>query len=54
MYENDRSIKSKFIEHGLDKENPRSVIVISGLDNKDLVRTTLLELVREEEDECNK
>jgi len=54
VYENDRSIKSKFIEHGLDKENPRSVIVISGLDNKDLVRTTLLEIVREEEDECSR
>tara|TARA_R110002020_G_scaffold16143_10_gene57195 strand:- start:97 stop:561 length:465 start_codon:yes stop_codon:yes gene_type:complete len=54
VYENDRSVKSKFIEHGLDKENPRSLIVISKLDNRDLVRETLLELVREEEDECNK
>jgi Holliday junction resolvase RusA-like endonuclease len=50
VYENDRSVKSKFIEHGLDKEHPRSVIVISGLDNKDLVRTTLLEVLSREEE----
>ena len=50
VYENDRSIKSKFIEHGLDKEHPRSVIVISSLDNKDLVRTTLLEILEREEE----
>ena len=51
VYENDRSIKSKFIYHGLDKENPRSVIVISSLDNQDLVRKTLVELLEDEEDE---
>lgn len=51
VYENDRSIKSKFISHGLDKENPRSVIVISSLDNQDLVRKTLVELLEDEEDE---
>ena len=50
IFKNDRSIKSKHIEHGLDKERPRSVIVISSLDNKDLVRKTLLTLVEEEED----
>ena len=50
MYENDRSVKSKSIEWGLDKNNPRSVIVISSLDNKDLVRTTLLEILEEGED----
>ena len=50
VYENDRSVKSKFIEHGLDKKHPRSVIVISGLDNKDLVRTTLLEVLSREEE----
>ena len=50
IFKNDRSIKSKHVEHGLDKEQPRSVIVISSLDNKDLVRKTLLTLVEEEED----
>ena len=50
IFKNDRSIKSKHIEHGLDKERPRSVIVISSLGNKDLVRKTLLTLVEEEED----
>ena len=50
VYKNDRSIKSKYVEHGLDKEHPHSVIVISSLGNKDLVRKTLLTLVEEEED----
>ena len=50
VYKNDRSIKSKYVEHGLDKERSRSVIVISSLDNKDLVRNTLLTLIEEEED----
>ena len=43
VFNNDRSIKSKYIEWGLNRENPKSLIVISSLDNKDLVRTTLLE-----------
>ena len=50
VYKNDRSIKSKYVEHGLDKEHPHSVIVISSLGNKDLVRKTLLTLVEEGED----
>ena len=50
VFKNDRSIKSKYVEHGLDKEHPHSLIVISSLDNKDLVRKTLLTLVEEEED----
>ena len=49
IYENDRSVKSKFIEWGLDKVNPRAVIVISSIDNKDLVRKTLIEQLEDEE-----
>ena len=49
-FKNDRSIKSKHIEHGLDKEQPHSVIVISSLGNRDLVRNTLLTLTEERED----
>jgi len=49
VFKNDRSIKSKYIEHGLDKEQPRSVIVVSSLDNKDLVRNTLLTIIEEKE-----
>ena len=49
VFKNDRSIKSKYVEHGLDKEHPHSVIVISSLGNQDLVRNTLLTLVEEEE-----
>ena len=50
VFKNDRSIKSKYVEHGLDKEHPHSVIVISSLGNKDLIRKTLLTLVEEGED----
>ena len=50
VFKNDRSIKSKYVEHGLDKEHPHTVIVISSLGNKDLVRNTLLTLVEERED----
>ena len=54
VFNNDRSIKSKYIEWGLSKDNPRAIIVISSLDNKDLVRNTLLNLVEEREGtECN-
>ena len=50
VFNNDRSIKSKYIEWGLNRENPKSLIVISSLDNKDLVRTTLLETLEEKEE----
>ena len=54
VYKNDRSVKSKYIEWGLSKDNPRTIIVISSLDNKDLVRNTLLNLVEEREGtKCN-
>ena len=49
VFKNDRSIKSKYVEHGLDKEHPHSVIVVSSLGNQDLVRKTLLTLVGEGE-----
>ena len=42
VLKNDRSIKTKYVEHGLDKNDPRTVLVISTLDNKDLVISTLL------------
>ena len=50
VFKNDRSIKAKYVEHGLDKEHPHSVIVISSLGNKDLVRSTLLTIIEEGED----
>ena len=50
VLKNDRSIKTKYVEHGLDKNDPRTVLVISTLDNKDLVISTLLNLVEEKED----
>ena len=50
VYKNDRSIKAKYVEHGLDKEQPHSVIVVGSLGSKDLVIKTLLTLVEEGED----
>ena len=43
VYENDRQIKIKYIEHGLDKEHPRTTIIISTIDNKGKVLETLLD-----------
>jgi len=45
VYQNDRQVKLKHIVWGLDKENPRTEIVISTIDNKDLVISTLLERI---------
>jgi len=41
VYTNDRQIKIKYIEWGLDKENPRCIIVCGSVDQKDLVLETL-------------
>ena len=43
VYENDRQVKFKYVEWGLDRENPRTLIVVSSIDNKDTVIKTLLE-----------
>ena len=32
-YKNDRQVKAKYILHGLDKENPRTLIVVSNIGN---------------------
>jgi len=45
VYQNDRQVKLKHIVWGLDKENPRTEIVISTIDNKELVVSTLLDKV---------
>ena len=45
VYENDRQVKMKYIEWGLDKENPRTYIVISTIDNKEKVLSTLLDII---------
>ena len=43
VYENDRQVKFKYVEWGLDRGNPRTLIVVSSIDNKDTVIKTLLE-----------
>ena len=48
VYANDRSVKGQYIEWGLDKHNPRALIVVSTLDNKDLAMRKLDELVTKE------
>jgi len=45
VFKNDRCVKSKYIEWGLSRDNPRVIIVVSSIDNTDLVRDTLIELV---------
>ena len=37
VYKNDRQLKLKHIEWGLDKEDPRAIIVVGPQDQKDLV-----------------
>ena len=50
-YKNDRSVKLKYTEWGLDRKNPRTYIVIGPLDKKDKIINTLREIVREEDNE---
>ena len=45
IYPNDRLVKGQYIEWGLDRDNPRSIIVVSTLDNKSLVIDELNKLV---------
>ncbi len=46
IYKNDRAIKLKYIEHGLDKESPRCLIVVAPIENKEEAMSTFEELVR--------
>tara|TARA_Y100001951_G_scaffold43335_1_gene34342 strand:+ start:230 stop:679 length:450 start_codon:yes stop_codon:yes gene_type:complete len=45
IYPNDRLVKGQYLEWGLDRDNPRSVIVTTTLDNKDSALRKLSELV---------
>jgi len=45
IYPNDRLVKGQYLEWGLDRDNPRSVIVVTTLDNKDSALRKLSELV---------
>ena len=45
IYPNDRLVKGQYIEWGLDRNSPRSIIVVSTLDNKSLVIDELNKLV---------
>ena len=48
VYKNDRQVKLKHIEWGLDKENPRAIIVVGPRDQKELVVDTLHQALKEE------
>tara|TARA_R100001082_G_scaffold111141_1_gene93634 strand:- start:971 stop:1414 length:444 start_codon:yes stop_codon:yes gene_type:complete len=48
IYKNDRQVKIKYIEWGLDKENPRAVIVCGPVDDKDSIIETLHRTLKEE------
>jgi len=53
-YPNDRLVKGQYLEWGLDRKNPRSLIVVTTLDNKDLAIQKLSELVFKEGGSCDK
>tara|TARA_R100001086_G_scaffold109638_2_gene55758 strand:- start:765 stop:1166 length:402 start_codon:yes stop_codon:yes gene_type:complete len=48
IYINDRCVKMKYVEHGLSKDNPRSLIVLGPLGKYDKVLNTFRELVDKE------
>jgi len=54
VYSNDRLVKGQYLEWGLDRKNPRSFIVVTTLDNKDLAIQKLSELVSKEGEPCDK
>ena len=45
IYKNDRSIKLKYVLHGLDKEEPRTVLIVGPVENKDEIISSLSKLV---------
>lgn len=45
IYKNDRSVKIKYIKHGLDKENSRTVILVGPVEKIDEIISTLNLLV---------
>jgi Holliday junction resolvase RusA-like endonuclease len=45
IYKNDRAIKLKYIEWGLDRESPRCLIVVAPLEKKNEAISTFNELV---------
>jgi len=48
VYKNDRSIKLKYVEWGLDRESPRILVVLGPVERKEEVISRLRELVEEE------
>ena len=48
VYINDRSVKGQYLEWGLDRDNPRSLIVVATLAKKDSALRKLSELVSNE------
>ena len=48
VYPNDRLVMGQYLEWGLDRDNPRSIIVVTTLDRKDLALTILSDLVSNE------
>ena len=45
LYKNDRSIKLKHVLHGLDKENPRTVLLVGPVEKQVEIISSLRELV---------
>ena len=45
IYKNDRSIKMKYVLHGLDKENTRTVLTVGPVEKQDEIISTISKLV---------
>jgi len=50
IYKNDRSVKLKYVEWGLDRQYPRILVVIGPVDKQEEIISTLRELVAIEEE----
>ena len=48
VYKNDRSIKLKYVEWGLDRQFPRILVVLGPVERREEVISRLRELVEEE------
>ena len=53
VYKNDRSIKFKYVEWGLDRQYPRILVVLGPLDKREEIISRFRELVEREEEDAS-
>ena len=54
VYKNDRSIKLKYVESGLDRQFPRTLIVLGPVEKEEEIISRLRVLVEREEVDASK